>query len=321
MKQISKNLQAILMSSLVVTVIISAAVVLATDIGADTIQVGDDGTAGKLTLYSEQGGTDYELTLEPNGAMTQDTTYTFPADDGDNGEVLTTDGAGALDWLAAGGDFADGGEAGGADRTLGNTDDFTLGLLQNNLVRMTIGRDGADRPAIGFGVAVPRYLLDLLRANGELIRGYADGGDTEFEVFGYNLDSFLRLANDDGLAVFKFGSQEAADMGWALIGRNSNKDYRMDIASNVDLSENSDDKGDTKISIAQDGKVGLGIKNPKAELDVDGGIKLVPKDAVKPACDNQHRGELWFTDGGGGKDTLELCARGGGGNFNWRTLW
>jgi len=40
-----------------------------------------------------------------------------------------------LGWeaVAGGGDYADGGEAGGADRTLGNTDNFSLGFLVNNL--------------------------------------------------------------------------------------------------------------------------------------------------------------------------------------------
>ena len=41
----------------------------------------------------------------------------------------------SLGWeaVAVGGDYADGGEAGGADRTLGNTDNFSLGFLVNNL--------------------------------------------------------------------------------------------------------------------------------------------------------------------------------------------
>ena len=41
----------------------------------------------------------------------------------------------SLGWeaVAGGGDYADGGEAGGADRTLGNTDNFSLGFIVNNL--------------------------------------------------------------------------------------------------------------------------------------------------------------------------------------------
>ena len=50
----------------------------------------------------------------------------------------------SLGWeaVAGGGDYADGGEAGGANRTLGNTDSFSFGLLTNNLERVQIEADG-----------------------------------------------------------------------------------------------------------------------------------------------------------------------------------
>ena len=318
---ISKNVQTILMSALTLAVI-GTAFVYATSIGADTIQVGADGTAGKLELYSEQGGTDYELTLQPDGAMTQDTVYTFPVDDGDVGEVLSTDGGGDLDWVAdVGGDFSDGGEATGANRTLGNTDDFSLGFITNSLTRMLLTTFGG-RTAIGLGMGSPEYLLDLVRDDGALIRGRAENEDTEFEVYGKNSKAFLRLANADNQAVIKFGSQEAASKGWAFVGKGSGKDYRLDIASEVNLSENHQNDGTIQVTIQQDGKVGIGTKNPKAELEVDGGIRLNQDDAVKPACDGPHRGELWFTRNSGPvSDTLEVCARVGGGGSAWRTLW
>ncbi len=64
----------------------------------DGMQVGDDGTDGQLTIYSEQGVTDYSIVLQPNAAMTENTTYTFPADDGNVGQILSTDAAGGLSW-------------------------------------------------------------------------------------------------------------------------------------------------------------------------------------------------------------------------------
>jgi len=47
-----------------------------------------------------------------------------------------------VDDNAGGGDFADGGEAGGADRSLGNTDNFDLSFLTNNTERITVKDDG-----------------------------------------------------------------------------------------------------------------------------------------------------------------------------------
>jgi hypothetical protein len=61
-----------------------------------------------------------------------------------------------------GGDFADGGEAGGADRTLGNTDNYDLGFLTNNTNRLHLDRAGQ----IGFGtgnVAIPLGGVGLAR--------------------------------------------------------------------------------------------------------------------------------------------------------------
>ena len=54
-------------------------------------------------------------------------------------------------WGAAG-DFKDGGDAGGANRTLGNTDDFSLGFETNNIDRLNIAADGFAQGQIGFAV-------------------------------------------------------------------------------------------------------------------------------------------------------------------------
>ncbi len=67
------------------------------------IQTGQAGTDGQLKIYSEQGVTDYSVTINPHATMTQDVTYTLPADDGTASQVLSTDGAGALSWAASGG--------------------------------------------------------------------------------------------------------------------------------------------------------------------------------------------------------------------------
>jgi len=62
---------------------------------------------------------------------TNNTKVTFPEAPNDGTQYARK----SLGWeaVAGGGDYADGGEAGGADRTLGNTDSFSLGFLVNNL--------------------------------------------------------------------------------------------------------------------------------------------------------------------------------------------
>lgn len=66
-----------------------------------TLQTGANGADGQLTIFSEQGGTDYGVVLKPHAAMTQTTTYYLPPDDGAASQYLQTDGSGNLSWAAA----------------------------------------------------------------------------------------------------------------------------------------------------------------------------------------------------------------------------
>jgi hypothetical protein len=62
------------------------------------LQTGTNGTDGQLSIYSEQGGTDYMVTFYPNAAMTMSTAYVMPPDDGAAGQLLSTNGSGILGW-------------------------------------------------------------------------------------------------------------------------------------------------------------------------------------------------------------------------------
>ena len=62
---------------------------------------------------------------------------------------------------SASGYFADGGEAAGTDRTLGNTDNFSLGLKSNNATRLFIANDGN----IGIGTITPTEKLHIVGNN------------------------------------------------------------------------------------------------------------------------------------------------------------
>jgi hypothetical protein len=65
-----------------------------------TGQTGANGVDGKLLIASEQGVTDYQITLNPPASMTSNTDYFFPPDVGSTGQVLTTDGTGNLSWTS-----------------------------------------------------------------------------------------------------------------------------------------------------------------------------------------------------------------------------
>lgn len=192
---------------------------------------------------------------------------------GTDGQMLQYTAVSGLGWVNPGSaDFADGGESGGANRTLGNTDAFGLAFLTNNQERLQIAQDGSvDINASG------DFALELNQGGtGRLFRGQSDNNNTDLEVYGYNSDSILRLTtgNDNHEAIIKFGTEGAANEGWAFIGQNSGDNYRLDIASGVDIGYHTDGEGSPVLTILQDGSVGIGTVSPDYTLDVAGDVGI-----------------------------------------------
>lgn len=61
------------------------------------LQIGSNGNAGQLRIYSSAG---YYLGFAANSGMTTTTIYTWPTNAGSSGYVLTTDGSGGLSWTS-----------------------------------------------------------------------------------------------------------------------------------------------------------------------------------------------------------------------------
>ena len=94
-------------------------------VNGGNVTLGTNGQDGTLTVYSEQGGTDFTTVFQP-GTQTQNITYTLPVDDGTNNYVLTTDGNGLLAWTSVSGvggmnSFTLSGD-GGSDQTISDAD-------------------------------------------------------------------------------------------------------------------------------------------------------------------------------------------------------
>ena len=116
---------------------------LPSDGSITTAMIGDNQVTGtKIAMGSDaQGdfiyysGTDY-VRLAP----------------GTSGQAILSGGAGANPTWGSAGDFKDGGDAGGANSTLGNTDAYSLGFETDNVDRLSISATGFVTAQGGFGV-------------------------------------------------------------------------------------------------------------------------------------------------------------------------
>lgn len=78
---------------------------------------------------------------------------------------------------------------------------------------------------------------------------------------------------------------------------------------------------DAVAGVVYNGGLGIQTATPGAELEVNGGVRLITS-KVQPACGAATRGELWFVQGTVNvKDGLQVCAKGSGNNYLWRTLY
>lgn len=69
------------------------------------------------------------------------------------------------------------------------------------------------------------------------------------------------------------------------------------------------------------GYVGVEMTTPNAKVTVyGGGIKIDSGGVTKPACNNSTRGLIWFTNGGNGNDTIEICQRLQTGGLSSKTI-
>lgn len=155
-----------------------------------------------------------------------------------------------------GGDFSEGGDSEGANRTLGNQDAFTLGFLTNNATRLSIDAIGN----VGIGTESPGALLD--------VRGSAvfneEGANADFRIEG---DSEQNLFFVD--ASTDFVGLGTASPG-ALLDVRGSAVFNEDGAD-ADFRIEGDSDQDLFFVDASTDFVGLSTNSPSALLHGDGG--------------------------------------------------
>ncbi len=120
-----------------------------------TLQTGLNGADGQLNIYSEQGGTDYSVTVNPHAAMTENVTYTLPAADAtSNGQVLACTTGGALSWSDAGTGAGDvDGPGSSTDNAVVRFDGTGGKTLQNSGVTIDDSNNISTSGTLGAGAA------------------------------------------------------------------------------------------------------------------------------------------------------------------------
>ena len=149
--------------------------------------VGNTTETGTINLYETTGNGKEQISLKAPDSLSADYSLTFPADDGDADQVLTTDGSGTLTWEDGGGDgditgvtagvgLSGGGASGGVTLTV-DISEFSDVTPANGDKLLTLDSDGSTEQLstvaglatlfAGDGLAASSAVLSLdLKSNG-----------------------------------------------------------------------------------------------------------------------------------------------------------
>ncbi len=226
--------------------------------GADgSITTGSDGTDGSLTIYSEQGTTDYAVVLQPHATMTETTTYTFPANNGTANQVLTTDGSGALSWSTTGLTSIADADADTKIQVEESADEDIIRFDVAGIEAMLIDNSGN----IGIGVTTPNDILDVsgnIRTDGRI--RFADQTNGILENISAN-GNFQLVANNSFVLLRPRGEQNGGQISIDPTGYTDFYNTSAVITNRIHTNGDSYFNG---------GNVGIGDDTPDFTLDVAG---------------------------------------------------
>ena len=149
----------------------------------------------------------------------------------------------------------------------------------------------------------------LTTGKGNIIIGYQSGYDPIYSpqtgskniLIGYkagtpslNTSNFLNLGN----LIFAKGINTATGIGISS-GQVGIGTYDPSSALEIVNPESSqpiltlkDDQENLVLKVLNEGKVGIKVSNPKAEFEVDGMIRVLPRSSA--TCDNDHKGGIYY---------------------------
>lgn len=231
-----------------------------------TLELGDAGTAGSLSISD---GSSNALTIGAP-ALAGDWALTLPDDDGTAGQVLSTNGSGVCDWIAAGGGnpyeiidadadttaFVDDGvpsdadqfvvELAGTQRLLMSGTNITFGasaVASFLTTGITWNSSAADCNFVAYGDT----MSDLFWVDAGLDRvGIGTNGpaflldvDGTFSANSINVNSAYTLPTTDGTANYVLTTDGAGAVSWAAAGAGSS--YWSRTGTDLEPATDGDD--------------------------------------------------------------------------------
>ena len=177
------------------------------------LSVGNAGTtAGVLTLLEDDDdGSNFASFMAP--ALTANTVYTLPADDGDNTEVLQTNGSGTLSWVANAGSGSAVWVQSNDSSVLVDADDGDTTMIQtdDNLGAVTWGIGALQTSLTIDGGGSELRVDDPLHVEGDIwVNKDSTNGDALITFNDGDTDGIIHL--DDILNLFE------SNIGWNIVG-------------------------------------------------------------------------------------------------------
>ncbi len=108
----------------------SSAIITDSNSQINELQIKDQGS---LKLLENSGNGTNVISIRAPAAVTSDTTLTLPDGAGSNGQVLTTNGSGALSWTTVGGNLTIAADSGSNDEVAVGTDTLTFEGTANEI--------------------------------------------------------------------------------------------------------------------------------------------------------------------------------------------
>jgi len=248
----------------------------------------DNNTAGTLKFYEPStSGTNY-MAFKAQ-AMSANVTYTLPAGDGTSGQVLSTNGSGALSWGTPSGGMASGSAAGNTPYWNGSSWVVNSGNIYNNGANVGVGTTSPQSKLdVNGGMSVGSYAGNNAAPTGGIIAsGFIGAGSNapiaNVHIYG-NTNSGFTPAYPAGYTPaagpelgFSRGGFYTLGASIQMLDYNA---YSSGLCFNVHKGTNNGGGGTfadnwptdvvQAMTIDNQGRVGIGTSSPTYLLDVSG---------------------------------------------------